>query len=100
MPSSKKQKTKQKNRKSRARNSNYDLNRILMNNRVTLQVRRNWDSEFYEPVQGVYRGIFRLKGDYMIAIDEVDENDLSLRRRHFYVDDVREIDLERPFSNK
>ena len=72
-----------------------DLNKILMDQQITIELEGDEDTEDYKRrfIDGAYRGLFRLGKFEMMAIDQVvdPQNPLSLRRRLFYLEDIHEI---------
>ena len=93
MGSKRKNKEKTKQKRSNVQQRMFDLPKILMEKSVSIKL-EDHVADIYEWVSGVFRGVYRFNGRKMFAIDEVDEKNLYLKRRHFYVDDIREIDLE------
>ena len=94
MGSKKKKKNKSKSKIVSARRNQSDLAKILKDKRIDFKV-RNCFTETYETYSGFFRGVYRLNGYMMVALDETDEeNPLYLRRHYLHLSDMTEIVLE------
>lgn len=92
MGSKKKHKHREKQKRTTSQQGKNDLSKILMNKQVSFRV-RDYFTETYVSYDGVFRGIYRLDGHRMVAIDSYDEKKpTTLRRHYFYLHDISDIE--------